>query len=784
MHKKCIRNNGAVGQWTRMILHGTELISFDTRLHLFKTRWLPMAQAMITSMVRVMIYCGIGLVDGFPRLRSDEAGVRAIWSESAVRISLVGSAKNDWFLESSTHLTNWVRDPDATPLASGPEGLGPERSITLGAGRTTEFLRAVRTGGLFDDTFIRTFHLRFSQPNWNALLVQAHGTDSNVVCRLESDNGQVMEGVGARYKGFSSFAPDRTKNSLNLTLDYLNPTNRLLGYETVNLNNAWGDPTLLREAVYFGVFTRYAPGPRAGIAQLFINGKNRGVYSLAQQENSDLIREWFPSASGDRWRTPNKGASSLQWISTNLVDYQEWYELKTSANATNAWRRLMQAIEVLNHTPPSQRLGVLDGYFAVDSWLWFLVLENLFVEDDSYWHKGADYSFYFEPESGRIHPLQHDGNEAFVSSFAELSPVYGEADPERPLLSQLLSVPEWRQRYLAHMRTVLDESFNPGVLTPWIDRLAAMSEAAILADPIRPMSDLEYRDGLKELKQFVTNRYSFLRQHAELNAVPLVIQSVSSPPPPTPSTGAVITATVRAAMPGQRVGSVWLHYRQGVAGRFESARMSDNGTGDDAVANDGTYTARTPAYPAGTKVRYYVEARAADMVGTARFFPARTERAALGYSVATGGGGSLPVRINELVADNGVVLRDPQGDFDDYVELRNLSQERVSLAGCYLSDDPARPRKWVFPSDAVLKPEGYLLVWLDEDTADSPGLHANFKLNREGETLWLVDRDDRFNALLDTVTFGPLARDQAWGRSASQNGTFRTMPPSPGMANP
>lgn len=105
MQEKCIRNNGAVGPWTRMILLGTELISFDTRLPLFKTRWLPMAQAMITSMVRVMIYCGIGLVDGFPRLRSDEAGVRAIWSESAVRISLVGSAKNDWFLESSTDLT-------------------------------------------------------------------------------------------------------------------------------------------------------------------------------------------------------------------------------------------------------------------------------------------------------------------------------------------------------------------------------------------------------------------------------------------------------------------------------------------------------------------------------------------------------------------------------------------------------------------------------------------------------------------------------------------------------
>jgi hypothetical protein len=73
---------------------------------------------------------------------------------------------------------------------------------------------------------------------------------------------------------------------------------------------------------------------------------------------------------------------------------------------------------------------------------------------------------------------------------------------------------------------------------------------------------------------------------------------------------------------------------------------------------------------------------------------------------------------------------------------------------------------------------------LDEDTADSPGLHANFKLNREGETLWLVDRDDRSNGLLDSVTFGPLTRDQAWGRSASAGDAFRVMVPSPGRVNP
>lgn len=59
-----------------------------------------------------------------------------------------------------------------------------------------------------------------------------------------------------------------------------------------------------------------------------------------------------------------------------------------------------------------------------------------------------------------------------------------------------------------------------------------------------------------------------------------------------------------------------------------------------------------------------------------------------------------------------------------------------------------------------------------------PGLHANFKGNRDGKTLWLEDRDERFNARLEAVTFGPLARDQAWGRSASQSEAFRPRVPS------
>ena len=64
----------------------------------------------------------------------------------------------------------------------------------------------------------------------------------------------------------------------------------------------------------------------------------------------------------------------------------------------------------------------------MDSWMWFLAVENIFADDDSYWNKGPT-GFYFEPESGRIHPVEHDGNEAFLTSDVSLSPLTGITGP-------------------------------------------------------------------------------------------------------------------------------------------------------------------------------------------------------------------------------------------------------------------------------------------------------------------------------------------------------------------
>ena len=145
-----------------------------------------------------------------------------------------------------------------------------------------------------------------------------------------------------------------------------------------------------------------------------------------------------------------------------------------------------------------------------------------------------------------------------------------------------------------------------------------------------------------------------------------------------------------------------------------------------------------------------------------------------------------PVVINELMADNDNTVPDPQGDYDDWLELHNRTEMALPLTGLYLSDKEDNPTKWVFPENTVIPANGYLIVWLDEDhdaEDATEGLHANFKLSKGGEMVMLVDTDARGNQVLDSVTFGEQATDVAYGRWPNGTGDFQIVVATPGMEN-
>ena len=86
------------------------------------------------------------------------------------------------------------------------------------------------------------------------------------------------------------------------------------------------------------------------------------------------------------------------------------------------------------------------------------------------------------------------------------------------------------------------------------------------------------------------------------------------------------------------------------------------------------------------------------------------------------------VVINELMADNDNIHADPQGDYDDWLELYNLTDAAVLLTGMYLSDKEDELTQWEFPENTQIPANGYLVVWLDDDVDAAEGLHANLSL--------------------------------------------------------
>lgn len=729
-------------------------------------------------------------------VRAADGSVELKFAGSNVQLKVDGDKDNDWWLQTSTNLTTWTTLTNLGPLLSGNETNAPWRTVGTKASVPT-YYRAVQTAGLYDPMVFRTISMTFTQTSLTTisnLLTLARTYSTNVYApMLTLDNGATNYHIGARFKGNTSFTMGGAKKSFNIEFDSISTNADLMGYTTINLNNSAGDETIMREPLYFTVMSEYCCSPKAALARVYINGSDRGVYSLSQQENSELIKEHFPSNDGDRWRTPNNpnntATTAFGYLgNTNISTYRSYYDLRSNNSTTNdAYARVINAINILNNTATNTLRDAVENVFAVDSWLWFLAVENIFVDDDSYFNKGADYSFYWEVESGRIHPVEHDGNESFTAISGltyTLSPVYGETLTTRPLLYRLLPIKELRQRYLAHMRTVLKERFNPGYMTPLINQLHALSIAAIIADPIKGYTTMStYTNDLVALKTYVTNRYNYLMTHAELTPSQPTIAWTSGPSNTVYATNIPTVTTKVTSNGASGVGSVWLYFRDKSYGRFTVRQMYDDGVHGDGAAGDSVFGAVTTNFPAGNKIHFYIEARATNAAQAAVFAPERAEIETYDYSVALSSAASTPVVINEFMADNGTTLADPQGEYDDWIELRNVTAASVSLTGRYLTDEPGTPRKWAFPAGTTIPANGYLIVWADENGTATSGLHASFKLSKSGEQIYLIDTDANNNQVLDAITFGAQTTDVSYGRTAADADVWSAMTPTPNAAN-
>lgn len=143
--------------------------------------------------------------------------------------------------------------------------------------------------------------------------------------------------------------------------------------------------------------------------------------------------------------------------------------------------------------------------------------------------------------------------------------------------------------------------------------------------------------------------------------------------------------------------------------------------------------------------------------------------------------GAQSIRINEIMSSNVTTIVDADGEYSDWIELYNDSDQSINLLGYGLSDNQDYPMKWVVPS-VELKAKSFLLVWASgKDKFENGQLHTNFSISAAGEPILISDRNGN---RLDSIPSIKIPRDFSYGRlmDGGESLTFFSVS-SPGLPN-
>ncbi len=486
---------------------------------------------------------------------------------------------------------------------------------------------------LYDNSVLRTIFIDFQNPEWMAELDDFYRTDVEVPATLTLD-GQTYEGVGVGFRGNSSYFTlgDKKKKSMNISIDALVDGQRLQGYKTINLLNCHADPSYLREALHSAVANQFFPVLKASPVRLVINGESWGLYANVQQYNKDFLDDAFGTRKGFRWKIPagRAGGGGLLYLGDDIEEYKNAYQMKSKGEGIeDAWIRLMEATRVLDETPDGELEAILPEFFDIDATLWFLAVDLVLVDGDGYFARASDYVLY-EDLAGRFKPLPYDSNETFRNHSGRgggpgnpatlETPPLALAEVDGRPLARLFSVPAWRARYLAHVRSLALEGLEQERFDDMFAELVGMIDEDVRLDEKGLYGYEAFSEALEELQDIVSRRREYLLMEDSLAGPWPEVSAIAFSE--TQAEEGMLHLKVRATVGGDApIDRVLLYVQDKRRDPYEVISMRDDGTNGDATAGDGVYTAETRAFAAGNSVRVYVEARSTAEVGTTDFYP-------------------------------------------------------------------------------------------------------------------------------------------------------------------
>lgn len=610
---------------------------------------------------------------------------------------------------------------------------------------------------LFNDDIIHEIYLTFDDDSfWSTLTANYDNNYPDVPYIMANAviDGNSIDSIGVRLKGFSSYWVGTNKKSIKLDFNEFVGGKKYDGLKKVNLNNGEGDPAIQRDKICYDLMREsgvYAP--RTAYIKVYLNATYWGLYLLVEQIDKTFLESNFGNKDGNLFK--NMANSELDWQGADTTTYQSIFDLKTGYQE-GAWDRFVNLMDVINNTSNANFKEEIEQVFDVDLYLKVLAVDVATNNWDSYIEHGRNFYMYEDPDSKKFQWIPWDYNLSMGGQFSSFGGGGGPGGGGGGGTTEPEDCPTILNGSCPYPAT--DSIFIEVIgLDDFCCSVAWDGTCQALYDNIAAGGNGGGGGpGGGGGGPGLGNNFPIDMSSSQK----VLIQKLLSVPEYQ-----------------ERYYQYWCNL---LDDNFTTERIFPmiEFNGDlirDDIYDDPNYMWTTQNFEddldqgnnfiPGLK-KFIQERKAALDTELDGLYDCDALVSTLNFN---------DVVINEFAAsmDSLSGISDSDGEYDDWIEIYNNTSTTINLSNAYLTDDVDDPKKWQFPAGTTIDGGAYLIVWADKDTGQ-PGLHANFKLNKDGDFIMLTD----FSKVLDSLSFGSQTTNEPSARVPNGTGDFVIQAPT------
>lgn len=644
-------------------------------------------------------------------------------------------------------------------------------------------------GPLYDDSSVPRIDISVD-PDTLEWLYEHENLESDIefTARFIFDNGEIrdtIEPVGFRLRGNTSRYSQ--KKSFKVSFNTFTSGAKYYGVEKLNLNGEHNDPSVMRAKVGWDILRKWEiPAPRSNHVEVYINDEYYGLYLNVEHIDEEFVKSRFEKNDGNLYKCLYP--ADLDYLGSDPDLYKltsgdrRVYELKINEEADD-YSDLAEFIDVLNNTSNDEMVCKLDEVFNVYDYLKAIAVDILTGNWDGPIYNKNNYYLYHNTTSGKFDYIPYDldntlGIDWFGIDWANRNIYNWSQNSEpRPIYTKVMANEDLRNQYSNYIKelvlsTIDFDSLNTALQTsrsmmlPYIanDYYYTLDYGFSTADFLNSLNSAFGAHVKYGISPFLQDRSASMISQVEDEEANPIIKYIQHQRISSTEAQVIVYVAVQ-----NNPATVLLEYSVD-GSSWNSTTMYDDGMHNDGEAGDLIYGASILNMETDNETLFQIFAN--DSHTNVNLMPC------VPISIPTED--DIPLLfINEFMASNDNTIADENGNYGDWIELYNGSENDIWLGNKYLTDNLGSPNKWQMP-DFDLESGDFVLFWAD----GNPGageFHTNFKLSKDGEEIGIFTEN---LTNIDEIVFGEQETDISYGRVKDGNIDWVLFEiPTPGSSN-